>query len=304
MAATRTATSRSTRPNAALPVLKVTRYDRVTSTLLSAIIGLSVAFVSLTAVWVTNRLSKPDNIVPLELLEVPGGFDEGAVEETLKLSSPEEETRDPSLADAPAEENEIEEMLENVVELAEQATNQTSQTFELESRNVGKAGSASGTGRRALGLGPGETGLPREKRWFVRFSDRGTLRDYAQQLDFFGIELGALVDGNRIVYLSRLSAEQPGKRIESSGSGENRLYMTWQGGTRRKADLELFRKAGVDIGAGTIFHFYPAKTEAMLARLEREFKNRNVDEIRRTYFLTRRADEGYEFVVSRQTYFE
>lgn len=304
MATIRPAASKSTRPSAPPPVLKVTRYDRVTSTLLAAIIGLSVTFVSLTAVWFTNRLSRPAGVVPLELVEIPGGFDEGAFDETLKLESPEEEIRDPSLAEAPAEESEIQEMLENVVELAEQATNQTSQTFELEARNVGKAGSASGTGRRALGLGPGESGLPREKRWFVQFSDRGTLRDYARQLDYFGIELGALVDRQKIVYLSQLSAEQPSMRTETSGSGERRLYMTWQGGTRRRADLELFRQAGVDIGAGTIFHFYPPKTETLLARLERDFKNRDADEIRRTYFITRRAENGYEFVVSRQTYFE
>jgi hypothetical protein len=285
-------------------VLKVTRYDLVTATLIATVIGLAFTFCSLTAVWITNRLSKPDSSVPLELLEMPGGFDDGAVEETLKLESPEDVVNDPSLADAPAEENEIEEMLENVVELADQATNQTSQTFELATRNVGKAGSATGTGRRALGVGPGEAGLPREKRWFVRFSRRGTLRDYAKQLDYFGIELGALVDGRKLVYLSKLQKDQPQTRTRTGGAGEKRLYMTWQGGTRQNADLEIFRKANINVGAGTIFHFYPAKTESLLARLERDFKNKSVALIRRTYFIVRSNKGIYEFAVSRQIYFE
>ena len=42
MAATKIATSESTRPNGRGPVLKVTRYDLVTSTLLAGIIGLTV----------------------------------------------------------------------------------------------------------------------------------------------------------------------------------------------------------------------------------------------------------------------
>ena len=303
MAATKMVTSASTRPHSKGPVLKVTKYDQVTSTLLAGIIGLALAFVSLTVVWITNRLSTPENIVPLELLELPGGFEDGEPDETLKLDSPEDVIRDPSLADAPAEENEVEETLENVVELADNATNQADQTFELDVRSVGKAGSATGTGRRALGFGPGESGLPREQRWFVHFSDRGTLSDYAKQLDFFGIEIGALIDGRKIVYLSQLAGKQPKQRSTTSGKGERRLYMTWQGGTRRKGDIELFRKAGIDIGAGTILHFYPRKSESMLARLERNFKKRPVDQIRRTYFIVRRSNKGYKFIVSRQLYF-
>jgi hypothetical protein len=303
MAATKMATSESTQPNRRGPVLKVTQYDLVTSTLLASIIGLVVAFVSLTVVWVTNRLSTPENVVPLELLELPGGFEDGVINETLKLDSPEDVIRDPSLADAPAEENEVEETLENVVELADQATNQADQTFELDVRSVGKAGSATGTGRRALGLGPGESGLPRDERWFVRFSGRGSLRDYALQLDFFGIELGAVIDGRKLVYLSQLSAERPRTRSTNSGKGEQRLHMIWQGGTRRDADIELFRNAGVNITTELIFHFYPPKTESLLARLERDFKKRPVDQIRRTYFIVRRANKGYRFIVSRQTVF-
>jgi hypothetical protein len=295
---------KTTPPTVGRPVLKVTRYDLVTSTLIATVIGLAFTFCSLTAVWITNRLSKPDPSVPLELLEMPGGFEDGAIDETLKLESPEDVVNDPSLADAPAEENEIEEMLENVVELADQATNQTSQTFELATRNVGNPGSATGTGRRALGIGPGEAGLPREQRWFVHFSRRGTLNDYAKQLDHFGIELGALVDGQKIVYLSKMAENRPQTRSRNTGAGENRLYMTWQGGTRQRADLQIFRKANINVGAGTIFHFYPPKIESMLARLERDFKNKPVTQIRRTYFIVRLNNGAYEFLVSRQIYFE
>lgn len=80
--------------------------------------------------------------------------------------------------------------------------------------------------------------------------------------------------------------------------------MTWQGGTRQRADLQIFRKANINVGAGTIFHFYPPKIESMLARLERDFKNKPVTQIRRTYFIVRLNNGAYEFLVSRQIYFE
>ncbi len=286
------------------PVLKVTRYDLVTTSLISAVIGLVMAIVSLSVVWMTNRLSQPDYAVPLELLELAGGFEAGSVDETLRLDSPEQAVRDPSLADAPAEDSEIEETLENVIELAEQASNQAQQIFELDAQNVGRAGSAAGSGRRALGLGPGESGLPRDQRWFVRFSERGTLQQYARQLDFFGIELGALIGGSKIVYLTQLASEAPVTRSVNSGSGEKRLYMTWQGGSRRQADIELFRQAGIEVGSATIFHFYPPRTEALLAKLERDYRNRPTDQIRRTYYLVHRGGEEFEFVVSRQIDFQ
>ena len=302
-----TTSSAPTEPGRRTPVLGVTRYDLVTSALIAGVAGLVLTVLWLTAVWITNRLAEPEHTPALELLELPGGFEDGTVDETLELVSPEEEIADPSLADMPAEETEIEQTLESVVELADEATNQADQVFELETRNVGKAGSASGTGRRALGLGPGESGLPRDQRWFVRFADRGTLRTYAEQLEQFGIQLGALIDGKKIVYLSNLTAERPKTRTVTSGAGENRLYMTWQGGSRRQADLEFFKRAGVDVGNGTIMHFYPPETEAMLARLERSYRNRAPDEIRRTYFLVQRSKRDrrrHEFIVTHQVYFE
>ena len=145
--------------------------------------------------------------------------------------------------------------------------------------------------------------MPREQRWFVRFGDRGTLSEYARQLDFFGIVLAALLPGGKMVYISQLSKAKPKTRTVTSGSNEKRMYMTWQGGGRRKTDLELFQKVGINVGSGLIFHFYPNKTELMLARLERDYRKRPIKQIRRTYFVVRRKRSAYEFVVARQSYF-
>jgi len=272
--------------------------------MIATVVGLLLAVVWLSVVWATNRRVAKSGAVPLELIEIPGGVADGAVDETLRLDSLEDVVNDPSLAEILDDVSEIEETLDNVIELADLATNFAEEQFEFEIEHTGRPGSATGTGRRALGDGPGESGLPREQRWFVGFSDRGTLDAYARQLDQFGIELGALVEGKKMVYLSNLSSGQPRKRTATSGQDENRLYMTWQGGGRRKADVELFTNAGVDVFNAILFHFYPAKTEALLASLERDFANRPVEQIRRTYYIVLPDRGSYKFKVRKQMYFQ
>jgi len=129
------------------------------------------------------------------------------------------------------------------------------------------------------------------------------LDEYARQLDFFGIEFGAIVDG-KLVYLSKLASPSPIVRTAAGGADEKRLYMTWQGGSRKQADLQLFQKAGIAVGNGVIFQFYPKDTEDRLARLELAYRSRRANDIRRTYFTVQRiaGGGGYEFTVAHQTY--
>lgn len=289
------------------PVLNVTRFDLTTAGVIAGTVGLAILMVSLTTVWVTNRPAESESFVPVELVEFPGGVDDGAPDETLLVDSPEDVADDPSLAEFESEEPEVAEMLDNVLELAETANNQAQEQYETDLRNAGKMGSATGTGRRPLGMGVGEKGLPREQRWFVAFADGGTLDQYARQLEYFQIQLAALVPSGKLIYLSNLTAERPDTREETDGSREQRMYMTWQGGRLRAADRELFAKAGVDITGGILFHFYPKQTEQRLAQLEydrAQRSNRTIDQIRRTYFVVRRSLNEYQFAVTRQIYFE
>ncbi|MFN0195114.1 MAG: hypothetical protein ACKVT0_00080 [Planctomycetaceae bacterium] len=287
------------------PVLKVTRFELLSSQMVAVVIFLAIAVSSLGAYWFANRLPRPRDPVPVEMVEMPGGSEDGAIDETLNVDSPEPETQDPSMAEVEAEETQIQETLENVVDIAQEATNQVEQQFQQDALNTGKVGSVKGTGRRALGAGPGKSGFGREQRWFVRWGDRDSLEIYASQLDFFGIELGILQADGKIVYISKLSDEKPQSRTIDTGKDEKRLFMTWQGGDRKKADMQLIekaRKAGVQVGEGLIFHFYPPQIEAMLADIERKYRNKKPDEIRRTYFAVRGSNNDYEFYVSRQTF--
>lgn len=290
------------------PVLGVTPYDVASSALMAVLFATVVAVVWFTFAWAMSRMREPVEAVPLDIVELPGGDPEGAIDETLRVDSPDPESPDAAAGeitdDSPdlPPEAETQETLENVQNLAADVQTQVEQEFELAPQTVGKRGSASGTGRRALGMGPGKKGFPREQRWFVRFNDGQTLDEYAAQLDFFGIELGALLDGKRLVYISKLKAPGIVPRTVEGEVQESRLFMTWQGGQRKQADLKLFQKAGVDASQAVIFQFYPRSTENLLARLELAYRKRKVEEIRRTYFAVRNTEKGFEFYVSSQMY--
>ncbi len=277
------------------PYLKVTRHDKISATMYVIVITLTVlAILALTRVkWE----EPPIQLVPMEFV-ADGGYEDGNPDETLLVESPFEETPNPSPAEEVIEEDNLQEVLENVVELSETASEQAVQVTSTEELNSGTPGSARGTGR-PLGSGGGRYGgIPAEERWFIRFADGSSVDEYARQLDFFGIELGVLLPG-RLVFISNMSTT-PRVREVATGSGEERLYMTWQGGNRKDADVKLFQRAGIDASQGTIFHFYPPQTEQLLVTLEQQYAGRRTQEIRRTYFIVARGGDGFVFNVTRQ----
>lgn len=284
------------------PVLKVTRYDLAFAAVVAAFLGMVAACLLVTSIWWTNRLPPKAKAVPVEMFELPGGFEEGFVDETLRVDSPEPEVQNASPTEITAEQLEIAESLETVTELSDAAMEPVQQQFEAAISNVGKVGSSRGTGRRALGMGPGKGGIPREQRWFIRFADRSELETYARQLDFFKIELGALLPDGRLAYLRNVSSAKPEVRYAQSGKEETRMYMTWQAGERRLADVQLFAKAGVNVPVeAPIFHFYPPEVESQLAQLEQNFRGRKPEQIKRTYFVVESVGStAYRFKVLRQ----
>lgn len=284
------------------PEMRVTRFDQVSSGMLALVAGLIIAVFVLISAWMMNRTEEVDSLVPVELIEFPGGAEDGAIDETLLVESPEDPVPD-AAPEETDEEMEVEEVFESVTELADVSAEQILRQYETDAVSSGTTGSREGTGRRALGADGSGAGLPAEQRWFIQFADQSDIEQYASQLDYFGIELGTILPTGKLIYLSGLSQPAPKVRETTSGRNEKRLYMTWQGGKLKAADRKLFKKANIEVTSLRVLHFYPAKTEAILARLERDYANRKVSEIRRTYFVVQKKRNDYEFKVTRQSHF-
>ena len=282
-------------------MLKVTPYDRLSSGMIAVVIGLMLLTAYAIIYWWEVAPEKTEFLVPMEMVESPGGFEDGAPDETLKLESPEDPDPNPTTAEEVLDPSEVTETVDQVVQFSDKATEQAQDVMAQSTEPSGNPGSADGTGRRGLGNGPGQGGIPAEQRWFIQYADRTSLDEYAKQLDYFGIEMGALLRGGELVYMTGMSGS-PNVRRATSGKGENRLYMTWQGGTRRDADEQLFERGNINAKGAVLFHFYPKKTEQMLLQLEYNYAKRHAKEIRRTYFVVVKEGNGYTFVVTRQTY--
>lgn len=292
--------------NTPIPVLRVTQYDRAAAGVIAAFVVLLVICCGIVSMWASTRPVPVALAVPVEMVDLPGGFLDGSIDETLRVDAPGPEVFNASPADElSADRLEIAESLESSTSLSDiaGASAPMQQQFETGgTKNVGQKGSAKGTGRRAYGFGTGKGGLPRDQRWYVRFDSQTSLDEYAKQLDSFKIELGALLADGRLAILSQMSQPKPTVRYIARGSDEQRLFMTWQGGERRFADVQLFGRAGINVpGDAPLFQFYPKEVEAQLATLERDYRNRSSREIKRTYFIVISQGGGYAFQVIRQT---
>lgn len=282
-----------------IPVMNETLYDRTTSWQIALFVGLAGLAALLFAVWLANFL--PEVVSkPMMMESGTGGFEDGAPDETLHVESPEDPSDDPSLSNDQSE-TQLEQITEQIITLSANAAAMQAPNEYSDPSGGGNPGSAQGTGGRPLGSGGGAGGgVKRENRWVVQFADKNNLKAYAKQLEFFKIELGCAFKNGQIYYLSNMSSN-PQLRQETLSSEDKRLFMSWQGGDRVKADRELLAKAGVpNTEKGTPLHFYHPETEQMLANLEFSFGNKKPEQIRRTSFQVRKNGSGYEFVVTSQ----
>jgi hypothetical protein len=281
------------------PVMRVTRYDRVSSFMMALIAGTLLAVGFVVMQWFAIRKPPPMELIPLEMV-IGGGFEDGNPDETLQVESPEQPDPNASPVDEEVEEQELMETLETVVELSNRATQQVQQVM-AQSSSTGTPGSAVGTGGRPLGAGGGPgSGIPAYQRWYIRFNE-ASAADYARQLDHFGIELAVFYPGTgKLAYAKNFSGS-PTVTNKDQWDDE-RVYFKWSGGPRERIDRELLQRAGINPAGGQIFQFYPDRTVQLLGTIEQNFANRPAKEIRRTYFVVNPQAGGYTFVVTRQTY--
>lgn len=137
--------------------------------------------------------------------------------------------------------------------------------------------------------------------WDLQFPKGDTLESYARQLDFFGIELGLLMPGNKIIYAFSLSRLKPDVRT-GPADAEGRFYFSWKRGDLVEADHQLYRFAGVATEGRVILHFLPAEIEGVMAELEKSHAGDQAAAVVSTRFGIRRKHTGFELVVLEQTY--
>jgi len=302
------------------PMLGVTTYDRVVSILLTFIMIFGLGTATFGAIWFSNQQwithRPPPKIDVIEVIEdvEGGGAEDGVLGESLYAPGPESlevssaVNPDDVVSDTPAVEQQMTAILDAVG-----AAMEISETLMM-GTDVGSSalpgGNPKGTGKhRNLGKGPGDGGgVKRQERWEITFDAGQTEQEYAIQLDFFRVELGAIVE-RKMYMVQNMSRSKPDVKITAGGPDEKRLYFSWRSGGRRQIDLNLLTKAGVPLAGNVIvLQFYPFETEQLLARLERDYLqmakgHTDMRVVRKTKFSVVRKGGGYEFRITKQEYF-
>jgi hypothetical protein len=129
---------------------------------------------------------------------------------------------------------------------------------------------------------------------------KGDTDYYARQLDFFGIELGVLSPGNKIIYAYHLSNPKPDTRINTNPRSEKRYYFSHQDDFSQ-ADGELLRRAGIKDEVHLVLRFLPRSVESQLTDLENSYPEADPKKrLIRTRFGVQTTKKGFSLYVLEQ----
>lgn len=280
--------------------LKTQRVDILASLMMAVLMVLGLIVSLLFVVWLTQTFTFGPGDIKIEA-EIPPGRGDHAAGFERDIEPPgAEEVQDLT-------EPTLEQTLEAVTEAA------TSVAASLDSVVSDSAASSHGTGQgdeRPPGpLGEGDDVVPRYERWQLKFQAKG-IKGYAQQLDYYKIELACIGGGVRTVDYATNVSSTPQKRSGTS-EAENkqaRLYFMWrQDGPLKEFDKQLLGQAGVTSQGRQILKFIPKPLEDQLAQVEARFfraaGKTTIKDVAKTVFESRAAAAGgYEFVVVEQLY--
>jgi hypothetical protein len=272
--------------------LDVSAQDRASSMVVALLVILGLIVFLMFAIWLSSRLTYNPPPVPVTIVDSLGGGGSGSgapAEQQLEEVNPEE----------------VKDLQEVNVEQTIQAITEATQAVDLDALEGSTGqGSGSGTGT-GDGRGPGPGGPGKATQlpdWEVRFNAT-TIELYAAQLDFFGIELGAIGGGKKVVdYASKLSQPVPVVRA-APGDAEKRRYLVWRKGPLAAADKNLLAKAKIDTNGRIVLQFLPEPAEQQMALLEAQHaKGKPLNEIKRTVFGVKGNAGAYQFYVVEQDY--
>ena len=279
--------------------LRTERVDRVASLLMASLIVVGALVLLMLVYWLTQTFSWQSGGITVDQEMTAGRGDHAAGFERDIEPPGSEEVEDlatPTLEDT----------LEAVTDIA------TNVAATLESVTTEAVASVVGTGKgdnRPPGpLGEGDDIIPRHERWELKFKAAG-LRPYAEQLDFYRIELAAIGGGVPTVdYATSLSSTpQKHSGLADEENKRHRLYFMWRTeGPLKEYDQQLLIQAGITTQNRQMLKFIPKELEDRLAQIELEFArskgHSSVREIAKTIFESQSVRGGFEFTVIEQMY--
>lgn len=287
--------------------LQVSRYDRASSLLLALLLTAGTVAFFLFVLWVSNKVSAPPRSPDLPPILRLGNGEGGGNRQAPGGSQLDTPSDEPVVGKDNRTTN-VQEELRRLDVTSLSKADLLDDPEAVASKRRGSQGTGGGIGG---GDGPGKgmgdqgdrlVGDPAapERKWEVLFA-KSTLDAYAKQLDFFHIELGVVLPGNKIVYACNLGGSKPNIRTATDPAGEKRYYLTWRSGEMQQADRDLLARAGVEAGNSLVVKFLPPEAEQRLIDLEKSHAGVNAKRVGRTRFGVRAEGAGFAFYVMEQS---
>lgn len=277
--------------------LRTSKFDAVTSLLMSLIWFLGVFVLMMFIVWWLS--GEPAPLILKPQIEEASGRADNAEGFERDFEPPGEE--------------EVEELLEptlqDTLEAVTDAVSSVAATMTTADTNAvaTNVGTGQGDSRPPGPAGEGPDTVPRSERWQLNFNAKD-IKQYARQLDFLEIELGAVGGSIQGVDYAFNLSKSPQTRREVNSDQEKRLYFMWTAPSPlQRFDEQLMGQAGIDLsGNRAQVRFIPPELEDVLFGLEMAYATKNghpsVTEISKTIFECKPGGDGFVFEVTRQRY--
>lgn len=269
--------------------LLISGYDRFNGALVAALVLVS-ALVLFLCFWLCSNSKIRDFVLsnPDVLLELP------YPEETPNTG----ELVEPGVAEFP--EVEVPELVQALLVVTTVATNVRAQQAEFSGYDL----------RTGPGVGPRKRTYPptidksEPQRWKIQFSAKSQ-DEYARQLSFFKIDLGAVHrQTNDIVRLSDPGGV-PQVAKSSRKQEQSTLYFAHERPEFSRWEEQILKKNGVAVTDCLTVQFYPDEIREHLLKLEQEFlakSGKTQQDVHQTIFKVVSNEGAYEFRVDQVTY--
>ena len=269
---------------------KFREYDKVSSFLVASLILAGFATVLLLILYLSQLDWSRAKAPVYELPKLAGN-----------QSNPEgiaEDIEEPGVEELP---DVAEPQLADAVEAVTSDPSSQRAAYEAVDGNMSEMGTGKGLGDwRQSGPGDGGTAdyIPDWERWNIRYSS-ANVNEYAQQLEYFGIELGAASPkANSINYVSQF-ATNPVRRTGTRREDKRIFFRYNKKSLLAKWDADIMTRCGVSIREKFLLQFYPEQTRAELFRLEGIALNgKSLTKVLKTTFGVRpNGSGGFEYFV-------
>lgn len=270
---------------------RTSAYDQLSSALVALIILIGFLVSTLFLIWLTTVFHFDNNVAVAMQPNNPG--DDG----NDKPEGFEDDEMDPGVEDFPDIETPA---LAEALEAVTDAVSSIQANSEHVSGDSAVMGAGGGYGSREGGTPGTGTGIPDYKRWKISY-EVDDINTYKQQLDHFGIEIGAVASQSEDIWRIGNVSTRPVVKQSNRSLESKTLRFSHIKARMKRWDRNIAKAAGAPSDSSiSMVQFYTQNTRAVITTTENEYLksiNRELADVRKTNIKVEQDGGGFKFTV-------